>query len=118
MLPDFDLYGWGQSEGWAKPHQTSRSHRASVEMDCLMLDYLLTCTQTDLKRIGVNGGSGGGTHTILCRCSTTVSASAPTVNLACTSMADALARERYARAIGWRWLCNPELAAMFAPIPC
>ena len=72
----------------------------------------------DKTRIGVNGGSGGGTHTILLTVlDDRFTAAAPTVNLAshfdggcpCESGKPIL------RSAGGT--CNPELIAMFAPRP-
>ena len=65
---DFDLYGWGESEKevGAEAHRTSRAHVYQAACGYILLDYMLKNRKDiDPERIGVMGGSGGGTHTIL-----------------------------------------------------
>lgn len=116
---DFDLYGWGQSEGeYGKDsHQTDRAHVIQALNAEVLLDYMwLHRTDVDKTRVGVNGGSGGGTHTVLLTVlDNRFTAAAPTVNLAshfdggcpCES------GKPVQRAGGGT--CNPELLAFFAP---
>ncbi len=118
---DFDLYGWGQSEGeYGKDsHQTDRAHVIQALNAEVLLDYMwLHRTDVDKTRVGVNGGSGGGTHTVLLTMlDDRFTAAAPTVNLAshfdggcpCES------GKPVQRAGGGT--CNPELLAFFAPHP-
>ncbi len=118
---DFDLYGWGQSEGeYGKDsHQTDRAHVIQALNAEVLLDYMwLHRTDVDKTRVGVNGGSGGGTHTVLLTVlDNRFTAAAPTVNLAshfdggcpCES------GKPVQRAGGGT--CNPELLAFFAPHP-
>ncbi len=118
---DFDLYGWGQSEGeYGKDsHQTDRAHVIQALNAEVLLDYMwLHRTDVDKTRVGVNGGSGGGTHTVLLTVlDDRFTAAAPTVNLAshfdggcpCES------GKPVQRAGGGT--CNPELLAFFAPHP-
>ena len=118
---DFDLYGWGQSEGeYGKDsHQTDRAHVIQALNAEVLLDYMwLHRTDVDKTRVGVNGGSGGGTHTVLLTVlDNRFTAAAPTVNLAshfdggcpCES------GKPVQRAGGG--ICNPELLAFFAPHP-
>jgi poly(3-hydroxybutyrate) depolymerase len=85
----------------------------------VLLDYMwLHRTDVDKTRVGVNGGSGGGTHTVLLTVlDNRFTAAAPTVNLAshfdggcpCES------GKPVQRAGGGT--CNPELLAFFAPHP-
>ena len=118
---DFDLYGWGESEkevGEAA-HHTSRSHVYQAACGYILLDWMLTHRKDiDPKRVGVMGGSGGGTHTVLLSLlDERVTASAPVVHLAshfdggcpCES------GKPVQRAAGGT--CEPELAAVIAPKP-
>lgn len=85
----------------------------------VLLDYMWDNRKdVDKTRVGVNGGSGGGSHTILLTAiDNRFTAAAPTVNLAshfdggcpCES------GKPIQRAAGGT--CNPELLAMFAPHP-
>ena len=83
---DFDLYGWGESEKevGAEAHHTSRAHVYQAACGYVLLDYMLkTRKDIDHSRIGVMGGSGGGTHTVLLSLlDERVTASAPVVHLA------------------------------------
>ncbi|MBM6991696.1 MAG: DUF4974 domain-containing protein [Prevotella sp.] len=118
---DFDLYGWGQSEQeYGKDsHQTDRAHVMQALNAEVLLDYMwMHRKDIDKTRVGVNGGSGGGTHTVLLTVlDDRFTAAAPTVNLAshfdggcpCES------GKPIQRAGGGT--CNPELLAFFAPHP-
>src|SRR5574344_808574 len=83
---DFDLYGWGQSaeEVGEAAHHTSRAHVYQAACGYVLLDYMLTNRKDiDHQRVGVMGGSGGGTHTVLLSLlDNRVTASAPVVHLA------------------------------------
>ena len=132
---DFDLYAYGQSEAEirakaqkANPsapfsgeslHRTDLAHVMQVLNALVLLDYMWDNRKdVDKTRVGVNGGSGGGSHTILLTAiDNRFTAAAPTVNLAshfdggcpCES------GKPIQRAAGGT--CNPELLAMFAPHP-
>ena len=65
---DFDLYGWGESEKevGAEAHHSSRAHVYQAACGYILLDYMLKNRKDiDTTRVGVMGGSGGGTHTVL-----------------------------------------------------
>ena len=83
---DFDLYGWGESEKevGAEAHHTARAHVYQAACGYVLLDYMLKNRKDiDPERVGVMGGSGGGTHTVLLSLlDERVTASAPVVHLA------------------------------------
>ncbi len=118
---DFDLYGWGQSEqevGKAA-HETSRAHVVQAMNGVVLLDWMLAHRKDiDTSRIGANGGSGGGTHTVLL---TTIdnrfTASCPTVNLASHFDGGCPCESGMPIQLACGGTCNPELAATFAPKP-
>lgn len=118
---DFDLYGWGESEKEVglEAHQTSRAHVVQAMDGLVILDYMLhNRKDIDKNRIGVNGGSGGGTHTILLTVlDNRFTASAPTVNLASHFDGGCPCESGKPVQLACGGTCNPELAAMFAPRP-
>lgn len=118
---DFDLYGWGESErevGKAA-HESSRAHVMQAAYGLKLLDYMLASRKDiDNNRIGVNGGSGGGTHTILLTAlDNRITAAAPTVNLASHFDGGCPCESGKSIHLSAGGTCNPELAAMFAPRP-
>lgn len=63
----YDLFGWGESalQVGSASHRTSAAHVIQLMNGITILDYMLTRKNIDKDRIGANGGSGGGTQTIL-----------------------------------------------------
>lgn len=118
---DFDLYGWGQSEDevGAEAHHTSRAHVVQAMSGELLLDYMLSHRKdVDKQRIGVNGGSGGGTHTVLLSAiDGRITASCPVVSLASHFDGGCLCESGIPIHLACGGTCNPELAATFAPLP-
>ena len=65
---DYDLYGWGESalQVGGKAHHTADAHTIQAMNGIWILDYMLANRKDiDPACIGVNGGSGGGTQTVL-----------------------------------------------------
>ena len=118
---DFDLYGWGQSEAELPydAHHTSRAHVMQAAYGLVLLDYMLTHRKDiDPKRIGANGGSGGGTHTVLLTAlDDRFTAAAPTVNLASHFDGGCACESGKPIHLAGGGTCNPEILAMFAPRP-
>ena len=81
---DFDLYGWGESQKEVGDHHSSRAHVYQAACGYILLDWMLKNRKDiDTERVGVMGGSGGGTHTVLLSLlDERVTASAPVVHLA------------------------------------
>ena len=117
---DYDLFGWGESalQVGSAAHRSSMAHVIQALNGIRILDYMLTQKNVDATRVGVNGGSGGGTQAVLL---TTIddryTASAPVVSMSawfdggcpCES---GLPIHRVAGGT-----CNAEMAATFAPRP-
>ena len=118
---DFDLYGWGESEkevGEAA-HHTSRAHVYQAACGYVLLDYMLKNRKDiDPKRVGVMGGSGGGTHTVLLSLlDERVTASAPVVHLASHFDGGCPCESGKPVQLSAGGTCEPELAAVMAPKP-
>lgn len=64
---DYDLFGWGESalQVGSTAHRTSAAQVIQLMNGLTILDYMLTRKDIDTTRIGANGGSGGGTQTIM-----------------------------------------------------
>ena len=118
---DFDLYGWGESEKevGAEAHHTSRAHVYQAACGYVLLDWMLTHRKDiDTKRVGVMGGSGGGTHTVLLSLlDDRVTASAPVVHLASHFDGGCPCESGKPVQLAAGGTCEPELAAVMAPKP-
>ena len=118
---DYDLFGWGESilQVGSTAHRSSAAHTIQAMNGLLILDYMLASRKDiDTKRIGANGGSGGGTHTVLL---TTLddrfTASAPVVSLASHFDGGCPCESGMPIQLSAGGTCNAELAATFAPRP-
>lgn len=118
---DFDLYGWGESEKevGAEAHHTSRAHVYQAACGYLLLDYMLKNRKDiDPQRVGVCGGSGGGTHTVLLSLlDERVTACAPVVHLASHFDGGCPCESGKPVQLAAGGTCEPELAAVMAPKP-
>ena len=118
---DFDLYGWGESEKevGAKAHHTSRAHVYQAACGYVLLDWMLANRKDiDPERVGVMGGSGGGTHTVLLSLlDDRVTASAPVVHLASHFDGGCPCESGKPVQLAAGGTCEPELAAVMAPKP-
>ncbi len=118
---DFDLYGWGESEKevGAAAHHTSRSHVYQAACGYILLDWMLSNRKDiDTERVGVMGGSGGGTHTVLLSLlDERVTASAPVVHLASHFDGGCPCESGKPVQLAAGGTCEPELAAVMAPKP-
>ncbi len=118
---DFDLYGWGESEKevGAAAHHTSRAHVYQAACGYVLLDYMLKNRKDiDTARVGVMGGSGGGTHTVLLSLlDDRVTASAPVVHLASHFDGGCPCESGKPVQLAGGGTCEAELAAVMAPKP-
>ncbi|MBR1548182.1 MAG: DUF4974 domain-containing protein [Prevotella sp.] len=118
---DFDLYGWGESEKevGAEAHHTSRAHVYQAACGYILLNYMLKYRKDiDPERVGVMGGSGGGTHTVLLSLlDDRVTASAPIVHLASHFDGGCPCESGKPVQLSGGGTCEPELAAIMAPKP-
>lgn len=64
---NYDLFAWGESALQVDPktHRKSLANTIQALNSIRLLDYLLSLNYADASRVGITGGSGGGSHTIL-----------------------------------------------------
>jgi dienelactone hydrolase len=67
MAYSYDLFAWGESllQFKSEDHRTSIAQVVQTLGAIRIIDYLLTLKETDPNRLGISGGSGGGSHTVL-----------------------------------------------------
>jgi dienelactone hydrolase len=67
MAYSYDLFAWGESllQFKADDHRTSIAQVVQTLGAIRILDYVLSLKETDPDRVGISGGSGGGSHTVL-----------------------------------------------------
>lgn len=117
---DYDLWGWGESadEVGAKAHRTSEAHVMQVLNGIKILDFMIKRKDVDVTRVGVNGGSGGGTQTVLLSVlDNRFTAACPVVSLAAWFDGGCPCESGMPIQLAGGGTCNAELAAMFAPRP-
>ena len=118
---DFDLYGWGESEKEVgeSAHHTSRAHVYQAACGYILLDWMLKNRKDiDPERVGVMGGSGGGTHTVLLSLlDERVTACAPVVHLASHFDGGCPCESGKPIQLSAGGTCEAELAAVMAPKP-
>lgn len=118
---DYDLFGWGESilQVGGAAHRSSAAHTIQAMNGLLILDYMLASRKDiDAQRVGVNGGSGGGTQTVLLSVlDDRFTASAPVVSLASHFDGGCPCESGMPIQLAAGGTCNAEMAAAFAPRP-
>lgn len=117
---DYDLWGWGESadEVGSKAHQTPEAHVMQALNGIKILDRMIQRKDVDRSRIGVNGGSGGGTQTVLLSVlDERYTASCPVVSMSSWFDGGCPCESGMPIQLAGGGTCNAELAAMFAPHP-
>ncbi|MCW1735042.1 6-O-methylesterase [Anaerorudis cellulosivorans] len=117
---DYDLFGWGESalQVGNAAHRSSAAQVIQAMNGITILDYMLTQKNIDKKRIGVNGGSGGGTQTVLLTVlDNRYAAAAPVVSLASHFDGGCPCESGLPVTLACGGTNNAELAALFAPHP-
>ncbi|MES2774793.1 MAG: acetylxylan esterase [Bacteroidota bacterium] len=120
MVVSYDLFAWGESMLQFKYEDHRRSLSMTIQAlgSVRMLDYLLSLKEADASRVGITGGSGAGSHTVLLTAvDDRITVSAPVVAISsyfyggcpCESGMDI-------HSCGGR-TDNVEIAAMAAPRP-
>ena len=116
---DFDLYGYGQSADEVGNHNTPRAHIFQAACGLKLLDWMLkNRTDIDTTRIAANGGSGGGTHTVLLAIlDPRITCSAPVVHVASHFDGGCPCESGMPIQLAGGGTCEAELAAIIAPRP-
>ena len=116
---DFDLYGYGQSAAEVGSHNTARAHIFQAACGLKLLDWMLRNRRDiDTTRIAANGGSGGGTHTVLLTLlDQRITASAPVVHVASHFDGGCPCESGMPVQLAGGGTCEAELVAIIAPRP-
>ncbi len=117
---DYDLWGWGESadEVGSKAHQTPEAHVMQALNGIRILDWMIQRKDVDKTRVGVNGGSGGGTQAVLLSVlDDRYTASCPVVSMSSWFDGGCPCESGMPIQLAGGGTCNTELAAMFAPKP-
>src|ERR1035437_4996876 len=116
----YDLFGWGESElqVTAAAHQTSIAQIVQIMNGLTILDYMLTRKDIDASKVGVNGGSGGGSQVVLLTVlDKRFTAACPTVSLSSHFDGGCPCESGMPISLVCGGTNNAELMAMFAPRP-
>lgn len=117
---DYDLFGWGESElqVTSAGHQSSISQIIQAMNGISILDFMIAREDVDTTRVGVNGGSGGGTQTVLLSVlDDRYTAACPVVSLSSHFDGGCPCESGMPVTLAGGGTCNAELAALFAPKP-
>lgn len=116
----YDLFAWGESmlQFQYEDHRRSLSQTIQALGAIRILDYLLSLKETDKTRVGIAGGSGGGSHTVLMAAiDERITASAPVVALSSYFFGGCPCESGMPVHACGGGTNNVELAAMAAPHP-
>lgn len=117
---DYDLFAWGESalQVGGESHHKSYAHTIQAMNGIVILDFMMQRKDVDKTRIGVNGGSGGGTQTVLLTVlDDRYTAACPVVCLSSHFDGGCPCESGMAITRAAGGTCNAELAALFAPHP-
>lgn len=117
---DYDLWGWGESaeEVGSEAHQTPEAHVMQALNGIRILDWMIRRKDVDTSRVGVNGGSGGGTQSVLLSVlDDRYTACCPVVSVSSWFDGGCPCESGMPIQLAGGGTCNAELAAMFAPRP-
>ena len=117
---DYDLWGWGESadEVGKEAHQTAEAHVMQALNGIVILNHMIKRKDVDTLRIGVNGGSGGGSQVVLLTVlDDRYTAANPVVSMSSWFDGGCPCESGMSIQLSGGGTCNPELAAMFAPKP-
>ena len=116
----YDLWGWGESEDevGAEAHHSSEAHVMQAYNGLCILDMMLKHKDIDPQRVGVNGGSGGGTQAVLLSVlDDRFTACCPVVSMSSWFDGGCPCESGMPIQLSGGGTCNAELAATFAPKP-
>lgn len=120
IVVSYDLHGYGASEAevGADAHRTPEAHTRQIANGIKILDFMMERKDVDPTRVGVNGGSGGGTQAImLAALDPRYTVCCPTVSLASHFDGGCPCESGMGVTLAGGGSCNVEIAAAFAPRP-
>ncbi len=120
MAISYDLFAWGESLLQFKPEDHRRSLAQTVQTlgGIRILDYMMSLPETDPNRVGISGGSGGGSHTVLMAAmDDRIKLSAPVVSMSSYFFGGCPCESGMPIHFCAGGTNNVELAAMAAPNP-
>jgi len=120
MAYSYDLFAWGESllQFKSEDHRTSIAQVVQTLGAIRIIDYLLTLKETDPARLGISGGSGGGSHAVLMAAlDPRIKLSAPVVSVSSYFYGGCPCESGMPIHMCGGGTDNVELAAMAAPNP-
>ena len=120
MSISYDLFAWGEStlQFEMKLHRKSLANTIQAVNSTRLLDYLLSFNYADPNRVGITGGSGGGSHTILMSAiDDRIDVSVPVVMLSAIHYGGCPCESGNPIHLCEGGTNNVELAGLFAPKP-
>lgn len=120
IVVGYDLFAWGESKLQfpVETHQNSIAETVEVLSGIRILDYLSKLKEADPTRIGVTGGSGGGSHTMfLAAIDDRVKVSAPVVMVSSYFSGGCPCESGRPIHLCGNGTNNAEIASMMAPKP-
>lgn len=116
----YDLFAWGESllQFKAEDHRRSLAHTIQTLGGIRILDYALSLKEVDKGRVGISGGSGGGSHTVLMAAmDDRIKLSVPVVSLSSSFYGGCPCESGMPIHLCGGGTNNVEIAAMSAPNP-
>lgn len=117
---DYDLVGWGESalQMGEESHRTAMANTMQLANGLKVLDFVWERRDVDTMRVGLNGGSGGGTQVIfLAALDHRFAAACPTVNIGAHFDGGCPCESGMRATLAAGGTSHPEIAACFAPKP-
>ncbi|SHF74289.1 hypothetical protein SAMN05443549_101197 [Flavobacterium fluvii] len=120
IVVSYDLFAWGESllQFPEETHRNSIASTVQVLSGIRLLDYLSTIKNADISRVGVTGGSGGGSHTMfLSALDDRITVSAPVVMVSSHFSGGCPCESGRGIHLCGNGTNNAEISAMMAPKP-
>jgi hypothetical protein len=120
IVVSYDLFAWGESllQFPEETHRNSIASTVQVLSGIRLLNYLATIKNADISRVGVTGGSGGGSHTMfLSALDDRITVSAPVVMVSSHFSGGCPCESGRGIHLCGNGTNNAEISAMMAPKP-
>ncbi|MEN3323122.1 acetylxylan esterase [Mariniflexile soesokkakense] len=120
IVVSFDLFAWGESQLQfpSTTHRNSIASTIQLLTGMRLLDYVSTLKYADASRVGVTGGSGGGSHTMfLAALDDRITVSVPVVMVSANHAGGCPCESGRGIHVCGNGTNNAEVAAMAAPKP-